>query len=105
MVRHTHITEKLAYVAENVETEMTKQATLFDVGKNYEFGKGQVITVNSERFWCPEVLFKQSLIGKESQGLHKFTCDSVGRDLYANTVLSGDLLSIFFSNTCTSYCL
>ena len=49
---------------------------------------GQVITIGDERFRCPEVLFKPSLIGKESQGIHKFTYD-IRHDLYTNTVSGG----------------
>merc|ERR1711994_560145 len=57
---------------------------------------GQVITVGAERFRCPEVLFKPSFIGKESDGVHTTTYDSImkcdvdiRKDLYGNIVLSG----------------
>merc|ERR1712141_347912 len=63
---------------------------------NYELPDGQVITVGNERFRCPEVLFKPSLIGKESDGVHTTTYDSImkcdvdiRKDLYGNIVLSG----------------
>ena len=55
-----------------------------------------MITVGNERFRCPEVLFKPNLIGKESDGVHKTTYDSImkcdvdiRKDLYGNIVLSG----------------
>jgi actin len=55
-----------------------------------------VITVGSERFRCPEVLFQPSLIGMESEGLHTVAyqsimkCDmDIRKDLYGNVVLSG----------------
>ena len=61
-----------------------------------ELPDGQVITIGNERFRTPEVLFKPSLIGKESEGIHKLTFDSImkcdvdiRKDLYGNTVLSG----------------
>jgi len=64
--------------------------------KNYELPDGSVITVGDERFRCAEVLFRPNLIGKESEGIHKLTYDSImkcdvdiRRDLYENTVLSG----------------
>jgi len=90
------IKEKLAYVAEDYETELTKADTSSDIEKNYELPDGQIITVGAERFRCPEVLFKPSLIGKEQQGIHKLAYESImkcdvdiRRDLYTNTVLSG----------------
>jgi len=90
------IKEKLAYVAEDYESELAKADTSSDIEKNYELPDGQVITVGAERFRCPEVLFKPNLIGKESEGIHKLAYESImkcdvdiRRDLYTNTVLSG----------------
>merc|ERR1719340_109261 len=90
------IKEKLAYVAENYEEELEKAQTSSDIEKNYELPDGQVITVGAERFRCAEVLFQPNLIGKENQGIHQLTFDSIGkcdidvrRELYQNTVLSG----------------
>merc|ERR1739838_99691 len=52
--------------------------------------------IGAERFRCPEVLFQPAFIGKESQGIHQLTYDSImkcdidiRKDLYKNTVLSG----------------
>merc|ERR1719150_1263233 len=90
------IKEKMAYVAGNYEDELKKAETSSDIEKNYELPDGQVITIGDERFRCAEVLFKPNLIGKESEGIHKLTYDSImkcdvdiRRDLYGNTVLSG----------------
>ena len=55
-----------------------------------------MITIRDQRFRCPELLFKPSLIGKEFDPLHELTyksimkCDTdVRKDLYQNIVLSG----------------
>merc|ERR1719225_1085053 len=90
------IKEKLSYVAANYEDELKKAETSSDIEKNYELPDGSVITVGDERFRCAEVLFRPNLIGKESEGIHKLTYDSImkcdvdiRRVLYENTVLSG----------------
>ena len=61
-----------------------------------ELPDGQVITIGNERFRCPEVMFKPSLIGLEQDGIHTTTyntimkCDvEIRKDLYSNVVLSG----------------
>merc|ERR1712168_274236 len=61
-----------------------------------ELPDGNIITVVSERFRCPEVLFQPSFVGKEASGIHDTTfqsimkCDvDIRKDLYANVVLSG----------------
>jgi len=88
--------EKTCYVALDFDEELaaSKQGTSKEV--NYEMPDGSVITIGSERFRCPEVLFKPSLIGKEFSGVHDQTYQSiqksdvdVRKDLYQNIVLSG----------------
>ena len=37
----------------------------------------QVITIGSERFRCPEVLFQPSMMGLESSGIHETTFNSI----------------------------
>merc|ERR1712141_7449 len=90
------IKEKLCYVAIAFDEEKEKAETSSEVEKNYELPDGQVISVSNERFRCPEVLFQPSMIGKEDEGVHVLTynsimkCDiDIRKDLYANIVMSG----------------
>jgi len=89
------IKEKHCYVALDYEAEVAK----YNQSPNntpYELPDGQVIQVGSQKFRCPEALFKPLQIGKEMPGFHEITynsilkCDvDIRKDLYSNIVMSG----------------
>merc|ERR1712113_660880 len=90
------VKEKLSYIALDYDTEMREATESSEKEKMYELPNGDIITVCSERFRCPEVLFQPSFIGKEASGIHDTSfqsimkCDrDIHKDLYANVVLSG----------------
>lgn len=88
--------ETHGYVAEDFEAEMARAESTNEIDVEYELPDGSVITVGSERFRCPEVLFNPAMIGKEALGIHELTYNSViacdldiRRDLFSNIVISG----------------
>mmetsp|Transcript_5996 Transcript_5996/g.11171 ORF Transcript_5996/g.11171 Transcript_5996/m.11171 type:complete len:378 (+) Transcript_5996:57-1190(+) len=90
------VKEKLCYIALDYDAELKAACESSLVEKTYELPDGNVITVGSERFRCPEVLFQPSMVGKEAHGIHDTTfasvmkCDvDIRKDLYCNVVLSG----------------
>jgi len=88
--------EKLCYIALDYSTEMMAAAQESDKEMTYELPDGNIVTVGSERFRCPEILFQPHLLGKEASGIHEMVFESVmktdvdvRRDLFGNVVLSG----------------
>merc|ERR1712199_27253 len=55
------IKEKLTYVALDFDTEMRLASENPNQEMTYELPDGNLVTLGSERFRCPEVLFQPSL--------------------------------------------
>lgn len=90
------IKEKVSYVAKDFESEIDSYTTSSLNDFQYELPDGQIITIGSERFRTPEVLFQPLLIGKESDGIHTQVYNTImgsdidlRNDLFHNIVLSG----------------
>lgn len=90
------IKEKLSYVALDFDEELSQAGSNASLEAEYELPDGTTMKVGTQRFRCPEALFKPSLIGLEAGGIHETTytsinkCDmDVRKDLYGNVVLSG----------------
>lgn len=72
------------------------EESIKEVQKEYKLPDGKSITVDTERFCVPEILFKPALIGLEEPGIHDMLyksirrCDiDIRRDLCANIVTTG----------------
>jgi actin-related protein len=92
-----HSGKSMLYVAEDFQIEMDEAAANDDRNADYELPDGQEITIENERFRCPEGLFNPKMMGKKDvDPLPKSIYDSINacevdvrKSLYANIVLSG----------------
>ncbi|KAK7268621.1 hypothetical protein RIF29_21323 [Crotalaria pallida] len=92
------VKEKLSFVALDYEQELRTSKTGSSVDRRYELPDGNIIVVGDERFRCPEVLFRPSIIGINAAGVHEMIYNSIikcnvdkniKRELYHHIVLSG----------------
>lgn len=87
--------ERLGYVALDFQREMDDGDAMGSEQK-YMLPDGQVITISTEAFRCAECLFQPSFLGKESQGIHQATYNSIMKcdidlrtSLFGNIIMSG----------------
>ena len=90
------IKEKLCYVALDPEEETACFANSSEKCQSYQLPDGQIITVESQVFRCPESLFDPTRLGMEPGGIHEATFQSINKcdidiraELYNNICLSG----------------
>ncbi len=90
------VKEKLCYIVLDFDIEIKTATESCDKEKTYELPDGNIFTVGSGCFRCPEVLYQLSFVGKEASDIHDtmfqsiIKCDAdIRKDLYGNVVLSG----------------
>ncbi|XP_069499138.1 actin-5-like [Ambystoma mexicanum] len=88
------IKEKCCYVASNFEMEVEGDEKNYLM--DFNLPDGQVISIGSERFRCPEAFFNPTSIGMAEVGLHVHAMNSVMKcapehqaELLANVVVCG----------------
>lgn len=88
--------EKFCYVGYdlNIENQLGNETTV--LMESYQLPDGRNIKLGPERYLAPEILFKPSLIGKESMGIHEMLFDCINSadldlraDFYSHILLSG----------------
>ena len=87
--------EKLCYVEIDPDKAMNND-NIGEFEKIYEMPDGQTISIGTERFMAPEVLFQPNLMGYDVPGVHLAadacikSCDlDIRKALYGNIMLSG----------------
>lgn len=91
-----NIKEKHCYVSMDFDKELKESNKTGSADIKYDFPDGEEIIVGTERFKCPEALFKPSLLGGEFIGIHEQCYQAIMRsdheirkELYSNIILAG----------------
>uniref|UniRef100_A0A6B2L7Z9 Actin n=1 Tax=Arcella intermedia TaxID=1963864 RepID=A0A6B2L7Z9_9EUKA len=90
------IKEKHCYVALDPDEETCTAASSAALLKTHQLPDGHSLLLGSERFRCPELLFRPALLGREGPGVHELVHGAIRsaevderRVLYGNVVLAG----------------
>lgn len=90
------IKEKLCYVSMDYDKELKEANKTGSADTKYDLPDGEEVVIGTERFRCPEVLFRPSLLGGEFVGIHEQCFQSImksdhdiRKDLYSNIILAG----------------
>lgn len=90
-----NIKEKLCYVSMDYEKELKETSRTGSADTKYDLPDGEVV-MGIERFKCPELLFKPTLVGGEFVGIHEQCYQSImksdyeiRKDLYSSIILTG----------------
>eukprot|EP01130_Rhizamoeba_saxonica_P016733 TRINITY_DN7790_c0_g2_i1.p1 TRINITY_DN7790_c0_g2~~TRINITY_DN7790_c0_g2_i1.p1 ORF type:complete len:369 (+),score=74.84 TRINITY_DN7790_c0_g2_i1:1-1107(+) len=91
------IKESQCYIAQDYEQELQKyEKNPIEMDSEYELPDGMVLNIGSQRFRCPEALFRPELLGREGAGIAQLCADTIKdcdmdirSHLYRNIVLSG----------------
>lgn len=88
------IKEKLCFISQNYMKDISAPGS--ETAKKYVLPDGQMITIDSARFRCPEILFSPKLGGRDCLGVHEAiqatvdACDmDLRRMLYWNIIVAG----------------
>eukprot|EP00493_Phyllostaurus_siculus_P027627 UN27975 len=88
--------ENTCFVSQNYQKDLSNAEASVDLPQDYELPDGKVVSIASERFRVPEVLFNPGMIGKEAPGIHQLIQDSISksdidlrRALYETTMFTG----------------
>ncbi|XP_065421780.1 actin-like protein 10 [Chrysemys picta bellii] len=90
----TQLKKQCCYVSMDYEGDLQDKAHQFPMG--FKTPDGHWITLDKERFCCPEPLFQPKLLDQNSPGIHLLAFQSLQKvpdeckgDIIGNTVLSG----------------